>query len=178
MLWIAQISANLLNLGVKSGKHQASQLLPHPWLKNTLWLPFESPHTNLNLLQPFIILIIRTRCHLLESIRKHTILVWNVGYWSWSCHHPWLKSRGVVMVVQDELKSQPCKTIHYTYNEILEGLRCCELPESVQTHSTLGWTVEEERVNFNPTSDWKTCGGDHFRDHSPISTLKNHSLYL
>ena len=57
-------------------------------------------------------------CHLLESIRKHTILVWNVGYWSWSCHHPWLKSRGVVMVVHDELKSQPFKTIHYTYNEM------------------------------------------------------------
>ena len=40
------------------------------------------------------------------------------------------------MVVHDELKSQPCLTIHYTHNETLKGLRCCELPESVQTHST------------------------------------------
>ena len=51
--------------------------------------------------------------------------------------HPQLKSRGAVMVVDDEFKSQPCKTIHYTYNETLEGLRCCELPELVQTHSIL-----------------------------------------
>ena len=27
------------------------------------------------------------------------------------------------MVIHDELKSEPCPTIHYTYNEILEGLR-------------------------------------------------------
>ena len=48
-------------------------------------------------------------------------------------HHPLLKSWGVVMIIHDELKSQPCKTIHYTYNEMLEGLRCCEIYESVQT---------------------------------------------
>ena len=28
-----------------------------------------------------------------------------------------LKSQGVVMVIHDELKSEPCLTIHYTYNE-------------------------------------------------------------
>ena len=52
-------------------------------------------------------------------------------------HIPQLKSRGVVMVVEYEFKSQPFTTIHYTYNETLEGLRCCELPESVQTHAIL-----------------------------------------
>ena len=41
------------------------------------------------------------------------------------------------MVVGDELKSQPYITIHYTYNEALEGVGCCELPKSVQTHSIL-----------------------------------------
>ena len=39
------------------------------------------------------------------------------------------------MVVGDELKSQPYITIHYTYNEALEGVGCCELPKSVQTYS-------------------------------------------
>ena len=44
------------------------------------------------------------------------------------------KVGGVVIVIHDELKSQPFKTIHYAYNEILEGLRCYEFLESVQTH--------------------------------------------
>ena len=39
MLWMASISPNSRNLGVKSGKRQ-SQLWPHRWLKNTSWLPF------------------------------------------------------------------------------------------------------------------------------------------
>ena len=39
MLWIAPISPNSLNLGVKSGK-QGSQLWTNRRLKNTLWLPF------------------------------------------------------------------------------------------------------------------------------------------
>ena len=41
------------------------------------------------------------------------------------------------MVIDDALQSEPCLTIHYTYNEILEGLRCCELSESLQTYSIL-----------------------------------------
>ena len=81
-------------------------------------------------------------CDILQSIQTYTILVWHVGYRSWNGHHPLLKSWGVVMIIHDELKSQPCKTIHYTYNKILEGLRCCELSESVQTHWILVSKVE------------------------------------
>ena len=99
----------------------------------------------------------------------YTILVWKVGYWSLSCRHPRLKSQGVVMVVDDEFKSQPCKTIHYTYNETLEGLRCCELPESVQTHSILVWKVGKGQAISDPTHDWKTRCGDHCRPHRAIS---------
>ena len=33
------------------------------------------------------------------------------------------------------IQSPPSPTIHYTYNDILEWLRCCELPESVSTHT-------------------------------------------
>ena len=46
------------------------------------------------------------------------------------------------MVVEYEFKSQPCTTIYYTYNQTLEGLRCCELPEPVQTHAILCLCVE------------------------------------
>ena len=31
--------------------------------------------------------------------------------------------------IHDGVRSQPCTTIHYTYIETLEGLRCCELPK-------------------------------------------------
>ena len=82
-------------------------------------------------------------CEILESIQTYSILVWNVGYLSRNHHHPWLKNRGVALVVDDEFKSQPCKTIHYTHSERMEGLRCCELPKSVQTHSILVWKVDK-----------------------------------
>ena len=57
------------------------------------------------------------------------------GLWYRNFHHPWLKSRGVVTVLEDEFQSPPSPTIHYTHNDILEGLGCCELPESVSTHT-------------------------------------------
>ena len=95
-------------------------------------------------------------CENLESIQKHTILVWKVGYWSHICPHPRLKSRGVVIVIHVEFKSQTCITIHHTYNETLKGLRCCQLPESVQTHSILVKKVDKGQANFDPTRDRKT----------------------
>eukprot|EP00956_Cyclotella_meneghiniana_P024241 scaffold48405_cov99-Cyclotella_meneghiniana.AAC.1 len=57
-------------------------------------------------------------------------------------HHPQLKSRGVALVAGDELKSQPCKTIHYTIGERFEGLKCCELLAPFQTHTILAWEVD------------------------------------
>ena len=75
-------------------------------------------------------------CEILECIRKHTILceMLGLGLGAKIVTHPLLKSGCVVIVIHDELRSKPSLTIHYTYNEILEGLRCCELPQSVQTH--------------------------------------------
>ena len=81
-------------------------------------------------------------CEILESIQTYSIFVWNVGCWSQHRHHsqPQLKSQGVVLVdVDDGFKSQPCKTIHYTYAERMECLRCCDLPKSVQTKPTQSW---------------------------------------
>ena len=82
------------------------------------------------------------------------------------------------MVMDDELKYQHCITIHYTYNDVLEGLGCCELPESVSTHSIWVRKVGLGQAKFVPTRDQKTGCGDHCRDHTPISTMSNHSLYL
>ena len=76
-------------------------------------------------------------CQLLESIHPYSTLVQNVGYLSGNHHHPRLKSQGVALVIYDEFRSQPCKTIHYTYGERMEGLRCCELSDLVPTPSIL-----------------------------------------
>ena len=114
-----------------------------------------------------------------ESGCTHSILVWNVGTWSQNFHHPWLKSQGVVMVVEDEFQSQlqPCLTVKYTNDERLEGLGCCELPESVSTHSMWVQKVSMGKAKFVPYQSWKIGCGDHFRAHTPIWTMYNHSLY-
>ena len=72
--------------------------------------------------------------------------------WRQSRRYPRLKSRGVVMVVEDEFKSQPCKTIWYTNGERMEGLRCCELLGPVQTHTILVRKVDRCKSNFDPIS--------------------------
>ena len=76
---------------------------------------------------------------------------------SWNWYHPWLKSQGVLMVLHDEFKYQPCPTIHYTYNEMMEGSSWCELPESVQSHTILVWSVGVcHKPNLYPsmTQNW------------------------
>ena len=113
-------------------------------------------------------------------INPHTLHL-GVNCWgliSRNCHHPWLKSQGVALVVDDEYKSQHFKTIHYTYYEILERLRCCEKFKSVQSHSILEWKVEFRQDDFNPTHNSKSRCGDHFRIHIPISMFSNLSIYL
>ena len=80
-------------------------------------------------------------CQLLELVQTHLILVQKVGVWNQNCHHPWLKSQGVVMVIHHKIKSLLYLTMYNTYNEILEGCSCCEMLESVQTHLFLMWTV-------------------------------------
>ena len=98
--------------------------------------------------------------------------------WGQNRHQPWLNSQGVEFVVDDEFKSQTCKTIHYTHGERMERLRCFEFPKSVQTSSILVLKVDEGQAHFDPIRDWNTHCGDHFRTLIPISTFSNHSLYL
>ena len=99
----------------------------------------------------------------------------SVGYCSRNCHHPQLISQDVALVIHDELKPQPCKTIHYTYGGGMEGLKCCELPESVQNHSILVSKVEYAGKTTLTSSerDWRTRCGDYYRAHIPISTFSN-----
>ena len=70
-----------------------------------------------------------------DSVSTCSNFVQNVGTPSQNFHHPRLKSWSVVMVVGDEFQSQPCLSIQHTNGETLDRLRCCELPESVSTHS-------------------------------------------
>ena len=60
-MWIAQISPSSLNLGVKSGQQGPSQLWPYPLPvreKNGVVTILEPIYKDLNLLQPFITIII------------------------------------------------------------------------------------------------------------------------
>ena len=73
---------------------------------------------------------------LLRPVQTHWILLLNVSSFYLICLHPRPKSQVVVMVILDEFKSQLYMTIHYTYNDTLEGLGCYELSGAVQCHST------------------------------------------
>ena len=150
-----------------------------------LWWPFQGPiyqsqpcltihYTNEERLE-------RLRCcEMAESACTHSMMVWNVGVGALyqNFHHLRLKSRGVVMVTHDEFKSQPSPTIHYTYDETLERMRCCELPGLVQSHSILVWKVEYGPSQLLPQPRPKTSYGDHIRAHNPIPTFSDHSLCL
>ena len=117
---------------------------------------------------------------LAESVCTHSILVlaWNIGTTrSQNFHHLCLKSRGVVMVVEDEFYSQPCLTIWYTNGEILERSRCCEWPESAWRHSIWVPNVYMGRAKSLPTHDSKIDCSNQFIDQIKISSVSNHSLY-
>ena len=57
------------------------------------------------------------------------------------------------MVVGDEFQSQPCLTIKHTNDQRLEGLGCCDMPESVRTYSIWVQKVGLGQAKFVPTHD-------------------------
>ena len=82
-------------------------------------------------------------------------------------------------VVEDEFQSPPSPTIHYTYNDTLEGLGCCELHESVSAHTIWVPKVRMGQAKLYPLMSWKIgCDDQHFSSHIPISTMSNLSSYL
>ena len=50
---------------------------------------------------------------------------------------PLVTEKVVVTIADAKPQYEPCLTIHYTSDEILEGSSCCELLELIQTHSIL-----------------------------------------
>ena len=182
MLWIAWISQCTHNLGSKS-KDGSSQIstLSQSWKIGVVTVSapiYQSQpacltfhHTNEERLEGL------RCCEMTESVCTRSMLVWNVGAMHQNFHHQWLKSRGVMTVVEDEFQSPPSPTIHYTYNDILEWLGCCELPESVHSHSILVYKVEYRPSQLYPQPRPKTPCGDHFTAHHPISIFSSLSSY-
>ena len=60
---------------------------------------------------------------------------WNAG--KPTLTPPVIEKYVVVTIIEHMYQSQSSPTIHYTYNEMLEGLRCCEMIESIQTYIIL-----------------------------------------
>ena len=159
MLWIAWISPKSLNLGfIKLGFGQANSYPNHD--SKTCCGDHSIAHIPtypfFNIYHTFDQTLEGLRCcEMLEPIQTYSILVVKyVGVCSRNWHRPLVKSQvAVVMVIHDGFKSQACTTIHHTYNETLDGLRCCELPESVQSHSILAFKFGFGLVNFNSNYD-------------------------
>ena len=58
-------------------------------------------------------------------------------------------------------QSQPCTSIHHTYNDTLEWLGCCEMPESAKVTQSLcesGIHEYRTKANFHPNPDPKHVG--------------------
>ena len=140
-------------------------------------------NSDLNLAKLFIILIMRHW----EGWDAVNCLNQSKITQSW-CQKKWISAKPtltppapqkhvVVTIIEHIYQPQSSPTIHYTCNEKLEGLRCCELLGPIQTHTILEWKVDECKANFDPTRTSKTRCGDHYRAHIPITTFSNHSSY-
>ena len=47
------------------------------------------------------------------------------------------EKHAVVTILDPIYQSEHSLTIHYSYNDMLEGLRCCDILESNQTYTIL-----------------------------------------
>ena len=76
-------------------------------------------------------------CKMLESVQTHIIFVLKVGVYLAIFVPLMTQKQFVVTILDSQFHSQPCLTIHYTYDETLKGSSCCQLHELVQTHLIL-----------------------------------------
>ena len=120
-------------------------------LKAGAWWLLYMMNSNLNLVQPFIILIMRywkgwdaVNC---PNQSKHTE--------SWG--EKWIGAQPTLTppvtgktILEPTQQSPPYPTIHYTYNEMLDGLRCCEILECIRKHTILVWNVGAWSENCHP----------------------------
>ena len=83
---------------------------------------------------------------------------WNTAKVNFNPNH---NPKHIVMTdLEPTTQSQPCKTIHYTNNEILEWLGCCEWLESVQSESILGVKRRRFLPELSPPKTQKPWRGD------------------
>ena len=68
----------------------------------------------------------------------------------------------VVTTVDTEVQSQHCLTIHYTYDETLEGSSCCQLLELVQTHLIFGVKSRGVELQLSPGMAQKSGRSDEY----------------
>ena len=119
-----------------------------------MWWWLWGMNSNLHLLQRFIILVIAhwkgwdaVNC-LNQSVHTQS----GSEKWVWGAKpnlYPRATRKQVVVAILEPIHhSQPCLTIHYTYNERLDGLSWYEMAESVCTHSILMWNVGAWSQNF------------------------------
>ena len=117
-------------------------------------------------------------CELPESVSTHSIQVQKVGLGRAKFVPSHDQKIGCGVHLEPIYQSEPCLTIQHTNGQRLEGLRCCRVPESVSTHSIWVGEVCLGHAKFVPTHDQKIGCGTHFRAHTPISALSNHTPYL
>ena len=145
MLWNSWINPNILHLGVKHRVLEPQIDTTHD-LKGKVWWWLWMMNSNLNLAQPYIIPTMRhwkgwdaMNCSNQSKLKQ-----------SWcekqtrakpTLTPPMSEKHVVVSILEPIYQSPPSPTIHYTYNEKLEGLWCCEIPESIQTYSILAWNI-------------------------------------
>ena len=145
MLWNSWINPNILHLGVKCRVTGAKIVTTHN-SKDGVWWWLYMTDSNLNLAKPIIILVMRHD----KSWDAENCL--NQSKLTQSWREKWTRARPtltphltqkyvVVTILGPIYQSQHPLTIHYTSNERLEGLRCYETLESIQTYSILVWNV-------------------------------------
>ena len=140
-------------------------------------------NSNLNLAQPFIILMVRhwngwdAMNFLNQSINTQSWYEkWNTGQANFSPNR--YPKHNVVIIMKPRSQSQPIPTIHCTYKVRWKGSSCCVLTESARIQSILVWKDRNLLPKLSPLATQKPVCGDGYRWCIQISALHNHSLYL
>ena len=165
------------------GRRDPSQNFHHPWLKSqgvvmVVGDEFQSQpfltiqYTNVQRLE-----VLRS-CELPANQSVHTQSGCKKWVWAKPNFYPLTTRKQVVVRILEPIhQSQPCLTIHYTYNERLERSSWYEMADSVYIYSFLVWNVGTYQPKFSPPSTQKLWCGDDCGGWIPISTMSNHLIY-
>ena len=159
MLWNSWINPNILHLGVKPQGTSAKIVTTHE-SKVGVWWWLWMMNSNLNLAEPFIILMMRhwkgwdavnclNQSKLTQSWRKKWISA------KPTLTHPAAQKHIEMTILEHIYQSHSSSNIHHTYDEILEGLRCYEILESIQTYPILVWNRKVLQPKSSPPTTQK-----------------------